>query len=246
MKNSNNQINSKQNIHAVIESLDQEGRGVAHVEGKTIFIDGALPGEVVTYLSTRKKPTYEFAHVEQIIKPSNLRTTPKCKHFGLCGGCAIQHLEFSGQVAAKQAMLENNLKHIGKVKPELILPALYGPAWGYRHKARLRVKYVEKKQRVLVGFNEKATRFVADIQSCDVLVPGVSNLIMPLQELIIQLSLRDRIPQIEVAVGEHAIVLVLRIMDPLAPADEPLLRAFAAEHQVQIWTQSKGPDTVML
>jgi len=245
MKNSNNQINSKQNIHAVIESLDQEGRGVAHVEGKTVFIDGALPGEVVTYLSTRKKPTYEFAHVEQIIKPSNLRTTPKCKHFGLCGGCAIQHLEFSGQVAAKQAMLENNLKHIGKVKPELILPALYGPAWGYRHKARLRVKYVEKKQRVLVGFNEKATRFVADIQSCDVLVPSVSKLIMPLQQLIIQLSLRDRIPQIEVAVGEHAIVLVFRIMDPLDSADEPLLRAFADEHQVQIWTQSKGPDTVM-
>jgi len=218
---------------------------VAHVEGKTIFIDGALPGEMVSYISTRKKSTYEFAHVDQIIKASNLRITPKCKHFGQCGGCSIQHLEFSGQVAAKQRMLESNLKHIGKVKAESILPPLYGPAWGYRHKARLRVKYVEKKQRVLVGFNEKATRFVADIQSCDVLVPSVSRLIMPLQELIMQLSLRDRIPQIEVAVGEYAIVLVFRIMDPLAPTDEPLLREFANEHNVQIWTQSKGPDTVM-
>ncbi|BCM24627.1 23S rRNA (uracil(1939)-C(5))-methyltransferase RlmD [Methyloradius palustris] len=245
MNNSSNQNNSQPKINAEIESLDQEGRGVAHVEGKTIFIDGALPGEIVTYISTRKKSSYEFAHVDQIIKASNLRTTPKCKHFGQCGGCSIQHLEFSGQVAAKQRMLESNLKHIGKVKAEAILPPLYGPAWGYRHKARLRVKYVEKKQRVLVGFNEKATRFVADIQSCDVLVPSVSKLIMPLQELIIKLSLRDRIPQIEVAVGEHAIVLVLRIMDPLAPADEPLLRAFADEYQVQIWTQSKGPDTVM-
>ena len=245
MNNSTNQNNSQPKINAEIESLDQEGRGVAHVEGKTIFIDGALPGEIVTYISTRKKSSYEFAHVDQIIKASNLRTTPKCKHFGQCGGCSIQHLEFSGQVAAKQRMLESNLKHIGKVNAESILPPLYGPAWGYRHKARLRVKYVEKKQRVLVGFNEKATRFVADIQSCDVLVPSVSKLIMPLQELIMQLSLRDRIPQIEVAVGEHAIVLVLRIMDPLAAADEPLLRAFAEKHQVQIWTQSKGPDTVM-
>jgi len=245
MRNSNNQNNPIQSIHATIESLDQEGRGVAHVEGKTIFIEGALPGEVVSYISTRKKSTYEFAHVNQIINRSNLRTTPKCRHFGQCGGCSLQHLEFSGQVAVKQRMLESNLKHIGKVKTESILPPLYGPAWGYRHKARLRVKYVEKKQRVLVGFNEKATRFVADIQSCDVLVPGVSRLIMPLQELIMQLSLRDRIPQIEVAVGEHAIVLVLRIMNSLAPADERLLRAFADEHQVQIWTQSKGPDTVM-
>ncbi len=245
MKNSNNQNIPTQNSHGTIESLDQEGRGVAHVDGKTIFIDGALPGEVVSYVSTRKKSTYEFAYANQIIKPSNLRTTPRCKHFGQCGGCSIQHLEFSGQVAAKQRMLESNLKHIGKVKPELILPPLYGPTWGYRHKARLRVKYVEKKQRVLVGFNEKETRFVADIQSCDVLVPSVSKLILPLQALIIQLSLRDRIPQIEVAVGEHAIVLVFRIMDMLAVTDKPLLRAFSDEHQVQIWTQSKGPDTVM-
>ena len=234
-----------QNPVAIIESLDQEGRGVAHVEGKTIFIEGALPGEKVTYKSTRRKPSYEFANVVEILKPSNLRTEPKCAHFGMCGGCALQHLEFSAQVAAKQRLLENNLWHIGKVKPESMLPPIYGPAWGYRHKARLRVKYVPPKGRVLVGFNERATRFVADMDSCEVLPPHLSKLIVPLQELIMQLTLRDRIPQIEVAVGEHATVLVFRIMEPLQPADEPFLRDFADAHKVQIWTQSKGPDTVV-
>jgi len=235
---------------ALIESLDQEGRGVAHVEGKTIFIEGALPGEKVTYESTRRKPSYEFADVVEILKPSNTRTEPKCPHYHMCGGCALQHLDVSAQVAAKQRMLENSLWHIGKVKPETMLPPIYGPTWGYRHKARLRVKYVEKKQRVLVGFNEKATRFVADMNSCEVLPPHVSALITPLQELIVKLTLRDRIPQIELALGEEnkgeiVTVLVLRIMDPLQPADEPLLRAFADKHKVQIWTQSKGPETVV-
>lgn len=229
---------------ALIESLDQEGRGVAHVGGKTIFIEGALPGEKVTYLSTRRKANYEFANVVDILKPSNLRTEPKCPHYSMCGGCALQHLDVSGQVAAKQRMLENSLWHIGKVKPESMLPPIYGPTWGYRHKARLRVKYVEKKSRVLVGFNEKATRFVVDMDSCEVLPPHISALIVPLQELIMQLTLRDRIPQIEVAVGENVTVLVLRIMDPLQPADGPLLRDFADLHGIQLWTQSKGPDTV--
>lgn len=229
---------------ALIESLDQEGRGVAHVEGKTIFIEGALPGEKVTYQSTRRKANYEFASVLEILKPSNLRTEPKCLHYSMCGGCALQHLDATAQVTAKQHLLENSLWHIGKVKPESMLEPIDGQPWGYRHKARLRVKYVEKKQRVLVGFNEKATRFVVDMNSCEVLPPNVSALIVPLQELIVQLTLRDRIPQIEVAVGENATVLVLRIMDPLQPVDEPLLRDFADVHGVQIWTQSKGPDTV--
>ncbi|MEQ1601392.1 MAG: 23S rRNA (uracil(1939)-C(5))-methyltransferase RlmD [Methylophilaceae bacterium] len=237
--------NPIENPIAIIESLDQDGRGVAHVAGKTLFIEGALPGEKVTYQSTRRKPSYEFAHVVEILKPSNLRTEPKCPHYGMCGGCAMQHLELGAQVAAKQRMLENSLWHIGKVKPENMLPPIYGPTWGYRHKARLRVKFVPPKNRVLVGFNEKATRFVVDMNSCEVLPPHLSALLVPLQELIMQLSLRDRIPQIEVAVGENNVtVLVLRIMDPLQPADEPLLRDFADQYDVQIWTQSKGPDTI--
>jgi len=234
--------------HAFIESLDQEGRGVAHVDGKTIFIDGALPNEKVTFHSHRIKPSYEVANVVEVLKHSNQRVTPKCAYFGLCGGCKLQHLDASAQVAAKQRLLENDLKHIGKVKPENMLTPLYGPTWGYRHKARLSVKYVEKKQRVLVGFNEKATRYVADMNSCEVLVPEVSALIAPLQDLIVQLSIRDKLPQIELAVGDAVenkpvIVLILRIMDALNVNDETLLKAFADAHLVQIWTQTKGPDT---
>ncbi len=230
---------------ATVESLDQEGRGVAHVEGKTIFIDGALPNEKVTYQSYHIKASYEIANVVEVLKPSNQRVIPKCPHFGLCGGCKLQHLDFAAQVAAKQRLLENDLKHIGKVKPENMLPPLYGPTWSYRHKARLSVKYVEKKQRVLVGFNEKATRFVSDMNSCEVLVPEVSALIEPLQALIVQLSIRDKLPQIELAVGEsQVIVLIFRIMDALNANDEILLKAFADRHSVQIWTQTKGPDTI--
>ena len=244
-------------LHATIESLDQEGRGVAHVDGKTIFIDGALPNERVTYQSQRIKQSYEVANVVSVLKQSSQRVVPKCPHFGLCGGCKLQHMDANAQVAAKHRLLENDLWHIGKVKPDNILPPLYGPTWGYRHKARLSVKYVDKKQRVLVGFNEKGTRYVADMNSCEVLVPEVSALIAPLQYMINQLSIRDKLPQIELAVGEAnqknrheaiddkaVIVLILRMMDVLTENDETLLKAFADVHQVQIWNQTKGPDTI--
>lgn len=234
---------------AIIESLDQEGRGVAHVEGKTIFIEGALPNEKVTFQSHQIKPSYEVANIVAMLKQSNQRVSPKCVHFGKCGGCKLQHLDFAAQVAAKQRLLENDLWHIGKVKAENMLPPLFGPTWGYRHKARLSVKYVQKKQRVLVGFIEKGTSFVADMNSCEVLVPEVSALIAPLQELIVQLSLKDKIPQIELAVGEpingqSVIVLILRILEALTAQDEALLKMFAEQHGVQIWTQTKGPDTI--
>ena len=240
-------------LTATIESLDQEGRGVAHNDGKTIFIDGALPNERVTYQSQRIKPSYEVANVVEVLQASSDRVMPKCPHFGLCGGCKLQHMDAGAQVAAKQQMLEADLRHIGKVKADNMLPPLYGPTWGYRHKARLSVKYVQKKERVLVGFNEKGTRYVADMDSCEVLVPEVSALIAPLQDMIIQLSIRDKLPQIELAVGENSnnmregakvIVLILRIMDVLTESDETLLKTFADAHQVQIWTQSKGPDTI--
>ncbi|MCB5189419.1 23S rRNA (uracil(1939)-C(5))-methyltransferase RlmD [Methylobacillus arboreus] len=229
---------------ALIESLDQEGRGVAHVEGKTIFIDGALPGEQVTYKSHHRKEKYEVANVVDVLHASHLRTEPACEHFGICGGCAIQHLEFSGQVAAKQRMLEGNLWHIGKTRSERMLPPIYGPAWGYRHKARLRVRHVAKKGGVLVGFNEKASSFVADMDSCKILPPHISALIVPMKELVGKLSIRDRVPQIEVAVGESATVLVLRILEPLQPQDAAPIKAFADTYGVEVWTQSKGPDTV--
>ena len=143
-----------------VESLDHEGRGVAHNDGKAIFIDGALPGEMVTYSPYRKKPTFEFAQIVAIDKPSAVRTTPRCQYYGVCGGCNMQHAEFAAQVASKQRILEDNLKRIGRVNPALLLPPIYGPAWGYRQRARLSVRYVEKKGRVLVGFHEKKSSFV--------------------------------------------------------------------------------------
>ena len=230
-------------MKAVIESLDHEGRGVAHVEGKAVFIEGGLPGEEVIYATFNKKNNYEIAHAVRIVRPSFLRMTPKCRYFGACGGCSMQHLEARAQVAAKQRVLEDNLKHIGKVTPELILPAIYGSTWGYRQRARLSVRLVDKKGGVLIGFHEKRSGLLADMESCEVLPARISALIRPLRDLIVRLSIRDRIPQIEIALGDQVDVLVLRILAPLSDADEQLLKAFADTHHVQFWLQPKGPDS---
>ncbi len=230
-------------VPVTIESLDQEGRGVAHAEGKVIFIEGALPGEVVTYSPYRKKSNFELAQVGKILKPGSARVTPQCRYFGVCGGCGLQHMDARAQVAAKQRILEGDLKHIGKVEPELILPAVYGAAWGYRYRARMSVRYVAKKGGVLVGFHEKRSSFVADMQSCEIMPPHISALIMPLRELIGSLSIRERLPQVEVSLGEEVDVLVLRIMDPLNVQDEALLRIFAGQHSIQFFLQTKGPET---
>jgi 23S rRNA (uracil1939-C5)-methyltransferase len=228
---------------AVIESLDQEGRGVAHVNGKAIFIEGALPGEVVTFNAYRKKPSFELAQAGQVLKPAFVRVAPQCRYFGLCGGCSLQHMDARAQVAAKQRILEDNLRHIGKVEPELILPAVYGAAWGYRHRARLSVRYVARKKSVLVGFHEKRSSFVADMQSCEIMPPHIAGLISPLRQLVNGLSIRERLPQIEVSLGEDVDVLVLRILEPLNSQDETLLKDFANRHHIQFFLQAGGPKT---
>jgi 23S rRNA (uracil1939-C5)-methyltransferase len=239
-------MNPSQTI-ALIESLDHEGRGVAHVEGKTIFIDGALPYERIIYRSYRKKPTFENADTETVLKQSFMRTAPRCPHFETCGGCSMQHMEFSAQVAIKQRVLEDDLKHIGKVKAEHMLTPISGPAWGYRHRARLSARYVDKKGGVLVGFHEKRSSYIADMRECHILPPHISALIVPMREMILSLSIRERMPQVEVAVGENVDVLVFRNMDPINTQDEAILRAFADQHGVkrplQIWLQPKGPET---
>ena len=227
-----------------IESLDQEGRGVARSEGKVIFIEGALTGEVVSYSSYRKKPSFEQAQVTAIHKSSAMRVQPKCKHFGVCGGCSMQHLDARAQVAVKQRILEDSLWHIGKVRAETILRPIYGQAWGYRERARLSVRHVIKKGKTLVGFHEKRSSFVADMQHCEILTPRIAVLLPLLAELISGLSIRDRVPQIEVAVGDHVDVLVLRVMDTPSSEDESALRAFADKHEIQFWLQSKGYDTI--
>jgi len=228
-----------------VESLDLEGRGVARFEGKVIFIEGALTGEVVSYRSYRKKPSFELAQVTQIHKSSSLRVHPKCAHFGICGGCSMQHLDARAQVAVKQRILEDTLSHIGKVKAETILRPIYGQTWGYRERARLSVRHVIKKDRTLVGFREKRSSFVADMQHCEILSPKIARLLPLLAELIDGLSIRERLPQIEVAVGEHVEALVLRVMDAPTSDDNAALRAFADLHGIQFWMQTKGPETIV-
>jgi 23S rRNA (uracil1939-C5)-methyltransferase len=226
-----------------VESLDQEGRGVARRDGKAVFIEGALPGETVTYSVFRKKPSYELATLGSVVKESASRVAPRCPHFGLCGGCSLQHFDARAQVAVKQRVLEDSLWHIGRVRPEQVLPAIHGPTWGYRHRARFAVRYVAKKGGALVGFHEKKSSYVADMDSCEVLPPKISSLIRPLRALVSALSIRSRLPQIEVALGVGADVLVVRVLEPLLPPDVELLREFAARHGVRIYLQPGGPET---
>ncbi|MEX8515974.1 MAG: 23S rRNA (uracil(1939)-C(5))-methyltransferase RlmD [Leptothrix ochracea] len=247
-----------------IESLDLEAQGVArNAAGKVVFIDGALPGEWVTVKPPgRRKNNWEQSELLAIHRESSLRVKPGCPHFGLeagsCGGCKMQHFHASAQVAVKQRVLEDNLWHLGKVKAEQMLRPIEGPTWGYRYRARLSVRYVMKKGEVLVGFHERKSRYVADMKSCAILPPHVSAMLLPLRALIASMEARDRLPQIELAIGgvgasgggegaESMITaLVLRHLEPLSSGDLDLLRAFAAEHGVQWWLQAKGPDTVKL
>lgn len=226
-----------------IESLDLEGQGIAHHEGKVVFTEGALPGERVLARVKRRKPSFDKAKVERVLRPSSQRTQPPCPHFGVCGGCAMQHLEPAAQMAVKQRSLEDALEHIGKVKPLQILPALQGPTFGYRHRARLSVRLVQKKGGMLVGFRERGSSYVADMQTCLVLPPHVSALLMPLRELIGGMSRPDRMPQIEVAVGDESTVFCLRHLEPLTPDDLDRLRAFGGRHRIDWWLQPKGPET---
>jgi 23S rRNA (uracil1939-C5)-methyltransferase len=234
----------KKLVLATIENIDQEGRGVTHIDGKAIFVEGALQGELVEFESYVKKPTYEIAFTERVIRQYNLRVKTKCDHFNRCGGCSMQHFEFQAQIAAKQRVFENTLSRIGKVKPETMLTPLAGPSWHYRYKGRLRVKFVIKKNKTLVGFNEKRTHFIADISSCEVLPKNLSDILPQLQELITKLSIKDKIPQIEFAADQNHLVLVLRILDALNDNDEFLLNTFSSQYPVQFWTQSKGPETI--
>ncbi len=229
-----------------IESLDQDGRGVARRDAKVIFVQGALPGETVSVTTLRSKPSYEVARTQQVFKASPLRVRPKCPHFGVCGGCSMQHIDAAAQVAFKQRVLEDALHHIGGVKAAQILTPIHGPYWGYRHRARLSVKLVNKKGGILVGFHEKKSGYVADIKQCEVLPRHISDLLIPTRRLIETLSHPNRIPQIEVAVGDTQTAFVLRHMDPLTKQDERLLKAFGHLHGVTWWLQPAGPDSVHL
>ena len=228
-----------------VESLDLEAQGVAHTEGgKVVFIEDALPGEVVQVAVHRRKNNWEQGTMAALRRASSQRVVPRCPHFGTCGGCRMQHLHVGAQIATKQRALEDALWHFGKVKPEQVLRPIEGPAWRYRDRARFSVRFVAKKGKVLIGFHERKSSFVADMDSCEVVPAHVSALLLPLRELVADMDQRDRLPQIELAVGDEVTALVLRHLDPLSEADQQRLRDFAARHGVQWWLQAKGPGTV--
>ena len=252
-----------------VEALDLDAQGIARLapneeeanqgqSGKVIFIKGALPTELVTYTITSDKVRFSKAKVREILKPAVFRAEPKCKAFGVCGGCTMQHLDIRAQVAMKQRVLEDDLQHIAKVKPQEILRPMGGPTWEYRHRARLSaVNRSIKKGTVLIGFHEGKSGYVADMLACEILPKHVSDLLPEMRKLVMGLSIVDRMPQIEIAVGEPEDVfsddpkkskpvtaLVFRNLKPLTVEDEHLLRAFADQHQVWIWLQPKGIETV--
>jgi len=235
-----------------VESLDIEAQGIAHrADGKVVFIEGALPFELVTANVYRKKSTFEKATLLAIHRESSQRVRPACPHFGMhtgaCGGCKMQHLHVGAQVAIKQRVLEDNLWHIGKVKADNLLRPIEGPAWGYRYRARLSVRFVRKKGTVLVGFHERKSGYVADMSECHVLPKHVSDMLLPLRELIGSMDAKETVPQIELACGDDVTAMVLRHMEPLGDGDLGRLRAFAvANPGLQWWLQSGGLETVKL
>ncbi|MDE2428022.1 MAG: 23S rRNA (uracil(1939)-C(5))-methyltransferase RlmD [Burkholderiales bacterium] len=232
-----------------IRSFDIDARGVGNLQnedgtqGKVVFVEGALPGELVGFSSYKKKASWEVATMTSLHRESSQRVVPKCEFFGVCGGCSMQHLNAEAQVAIKQRVLEDNLWHIGKVRAETMLRPIYGPTWGYRYRARLSVRHVIKKGVVLVGFHEKKSRYVANMETCEILPPHVSAMLMPLRELIGSLSIIEQLPQIELAVGEGVTAMVLRIMATLTAEDEVRLKAFADKYKVEWWLQQKGPES---
>ncbi|MDA0225688.1 MAG: 23S rRNA (uracil(1939)-C(5))-methyltransferase RlmD [Proteobacteria bacterium] len=230
-------------VELTITALDSAGRGVARgADGKVAFVEGALTGERVMAARVGGKAAFDLMRAVSVLKASAARRPPRCAVFGICGGCATQHADVRTQVAAKQRGLEDCLARIGKVVPEELLPAIVGPEWGYRHRARLSMRFVEKKGGTMVGFHERRSIYVTDMQACEVLPPNVSVLIPEMRAMATMLSIRARLPQVELAVGEAAVVLVFRNLDPLTAEDETVLRAFAEENGVHVWLQPAGPD----
>ena len=231
-------------VETTIESLTLDGQGVAHIDGKTVFIDGALPGETVAFRYTSYKAKHDEGKVETVLTPSPERVEPRCEHFGVCGACSWQHISLEGQIRHKQQAMLNNLKYIGKVEPETVLEPLTAEGWAYRRKARLGARWVRKKEKALVGFREKEGGFLAELNRCEILHPSIGEHLTDFQALVGGMDARETIPQIEVAVGDNATALVVRHMEPLSDTDTQKLIDFAREWDYQLYLQPKGPETV--
>jgi 23S rRNA (uracil1939-C5)-methyltransferase len=227
----------------VVAALSHEGTGVVH-GGKAAFVAGALPGETVRFRRRRRHRQHDEAQLEEVLTASPERVTPRCHHFDICGGCALQHVEQTAQLRLKEGQLRDNLQRLARVQPRRWLPPIPGPGFGYRRRARLGVKYLERKQRVVVGFRERSSNLVAAIERCEVLSPPVDALISPLCRLVEQLSIRARLPQIEVAVADNAVALVLRVLDPPSPEDLQRLHDFQRQHAIHLYLQPGGIDSV--
>jgi 23S rRNA (uracil1939-C5)-methyltransferase len=226
-----------------VDALTHEGEGVVH-GGKTVFVAGALPGEVVRFRRSRRRSRHDEAELIEVVQPSGARVAPRCAHFGTCGGCALQHFAPERQIEAKQSELADSLARLARAEPQRWLETLRGPAWGYRRRARLGVRYVTKKGRVLVGFRERLSPYVTATERCEVLAPPVGALIGPLAEMLTSLELRMRVPQIEVSVGDDATALVLRVLSEPTATDLEKLERFEREHEVRLFLQRGGLETV--
>ncbi|MEZ5564418.1 MAG: 23S rRNA (uracil(1939)-C(5))-methyltransferase RlmD [Gammaproteobacteria bacterium] len=231
--------------YAEVTALTLEGRGVVSPAGKRVLVPGALTGEEVGFRRQRRRRNYDEGELVEIRRASPDRVTPACPYFGVCGGCSLQHLSPDAQLSMKQATLVDSLAHLAGLRPEHLLPAIKGAVWAYRRKARLGVKYVNKKERVLVGFREVSKPWVADMQSCATLDPSISRLVEPLSELIGRLSLRARLPQVEATAADNVTALVFRVLDPPTTADRALLARFAADHAVRVYLQPGNESTVV-
>jgi 23S rRNA (uracil1939-C5)-methyltransferase len=232
-------------VEAEIESLTHEAKGVTHIDGKATFIHGSLPGEKVRFLYTGRWRKYDEGRVVEVLEPSPDRVEPRCEQFGVCGGCSLQHQEVSAQVLAKQQSMLESLQHIGRVTPQEILPPLVGhSSWGYRRKARLGVRYVPKKGGTLIGFRERGSSFITDIDRCLILHPRVGELIPELSQMMDKLSIREQIPQIEMAMGDTSCVLIFRVLEQPSQQDIELLTDFAPKHSVEIYLQASGPESI--
>ena len=226
-----------------VSGLTAAGEGVVHL-GKTAFVAGALPGERVRFRRTRRHRQHDDAQLLEVLEAAASRVTPRCEHFGVCGGCVLQHLDTHAQLIAKEAELRDSLTRVARVAPERWLAPLAGPPWGYRRRARLGVKFVRKKGCVVVGFRERAAPYVAQLKRCEVLSAPADALITPLAELIQGLSIREQLPQIEVAVADNATALVLRVLAAPSAADLERLHAFAGAHRLRLYLQPGGLETV--
>jgi 23S rRNA (uracil1939-C5)-methyltransferase len=228
---------------ATVAALTHDGQGIVR-EGKAAFVAGALPGESIRFRRTRHHRQHDEAELLEVLEPAAARVVPRCAHFGVCGGCALQHLAPEAQLEAKQTELRDNLERVGRLSPQQWLEPLRGPVWNYRRRARLGAKFVIKKDRVVVGFRERLAPYVAELQRCEVLSLPLGELIAPLAAMLNGLSIRHRIPQIEAAVADNVVALVLRVLDPPSTDDLARLREFAARHSVRFYLQAGGLDSV--